>query len=405
MSLVVPSRRPKGLTFPEERRSSMKLRFVRGVALAAALAVAVTAGPAFARSSTVPVTFKEGKAFPFGGPGATRFDGQLYKTTNRIYFLGFRQLDNSTSGEVWYYDLTLKKYKDAGVAMPVAVSNYQIAALTDASGKLGFYIFGGRTDDNGGTIVTAVQAYFPASKTTKLFNGDPWPGTTPSACVSLPAMGVAVFNNKAIVMGGVSFSANGCVDDQSAQTWIFSPKAANGSKWTAGTNLNVARGYITPAVLGNKVYAIGGDINNAGTLIAQKTVEAAKKGTASWNDSGVFGVKDLPEPCDESQAFARSRGPLANTITLAGCGQWPNDSADVNQYDATTNSWSLAGALNEARRNQAGAAVGKNMYVFGGYGADGATALASSEIGKAAPFAGARASHASSEASQRATTS
>src|SRR5712691_7958001 len=263
MSLVVPSRRPKGLTFPEERRSSMKLRFVRGVALAAALAVAVTAGPAFARSSTVPVTFKEGKAFPFGGPGATRFDGQLYKTTNRIYFLGFRQQDNTTSGEVWYYDVVLKKYKDAGVAMPVAVSNYGIAALTDASGKLGFYIFGGRTDDNGGTIVTDVHAYFPATNKTKLISSDPWPGTTPSACVSLPAMGVAVFNNKAIVMGGVAFSANGCVDEQSKQTWIFDATAANGSKWTRGKNLDVARGYIAPAVLGGKGCAIGWDTNNA----------------------------------------------------------------------------------------------------------------------------------------------
>ena len=58
----------------------MKFRFVRGVALVATLAVAVTAGPAFARSSTVPVTFKEGKPITFGvGPGATRFDGQFYE--------------------------------------------------------------------------------------------------------------------------------------------------------------------------------------------------------------------------------------------------------------------------------------------------------------------------------------
>jgi len=379
----------------------MKFRFVRGVALVATLAVAVTAGPAFARSSTVPVTFKEGKPITFGvGPGATRFDGQFYEAKNRIYFLGFREADDSTSGEVWYYDVLLKKYKDTGVAMPVPVSNYQIAALTDASGKLGFYIFGGR--DANAAIVTTVQAYYPKSNTTKVFNSDSWPGTTPSACISLPAMGVAVFNNKAIVMGGVAFSANGCVDEQSKQTWIFDATAANGSKWTAGKKLNVARGYITPAVLGNKVYAIGGDVNNAGTLIAQTAVEASKKGTAAWDDAGV---KDLANACDESQAFGFSSGALANTITLAGCGQWPNDTADVNQYDATTNKWSVAGAINEARRNQAGAAVGKTMYIFGGYAADGATVLASSEIGKAGPLAGARASHASSGASQRATTS
>jgi hypothetical protein len=275
--------------------------------------------------------------------------------------------------------------------MPSAVSNYSIAALNDADGVLGLYIFGGRTDDNGGTIVTDVQVYYPGSNTaTKLGEGDAWPGTTPSGCVSLPAMGVAVVNNRAIVVGGAAFTANGCVaDENSAQTWVFDPTAGVGSKWSKGPDLTMARGYITTAVLESSgprhrdtIYAIGGDVNDAGTLLPQTIVERWKLGNAAWVDRSVA---DLPEPCDESQAFAFNAGPLANTITLAGCGQWPNALPDVLQYDSAADSWSTVGSLLEARRNQAGANIGtdKNpkLFVVGGYNADGSTTLASSEIG------------------------
>jgi N-acetylneuraminic acid mutarotase len=311
-------------------------------------------------------------------------------STKRVYFLGWRLLDNTTTGEVWYYDLATKTYVDTGTAMPVAISNYQIAQLTDNTGD-GLYVFGGRTDDNGGTLVNNVQVYYPATNTAvKLGSKDKWPGKTPSGCVSLPAMGVSVVANKAIVTGGVAFSANGCVgDENSDQTWVFNPMKGVGHKWSAGPKLNLARGYITSAVLGGKVYAIGGDVNDAGTLTAQTIVESWKPGATKWSDGAVA---DLPEACDESQAFAFESGPLANTITLAGCGQWPNDLPDVLQYDKASDSWSTVGALLESRRNQAGASIGTDakpkLFVAGGYASDGATALASTEIGtvSTAPF-------------------
>src|SRR6266536_1395709 len=195
-------------------------------------------------------------------------------------------------------------------------------------------------------------------------------------------MGVATLGNQAIVMGGSSFAANGCLDENSAQTWMFDPMAAAGSRWTQGGDLNVARGYITPAVLGNKVYAIGGDLNIAGSLFAQQTVEASTGGP--WDDAGVA---DLPEGCDESQAFGFSSGYLANSIILAGCGQWPNAVPDVLQYDVGTNSWATVGQLNDNRRNHAGSWLGaagsSPMYILGGYGqASGfIDPIQSSEIG------------------------
>jgi hypothetical protein len=275
--------------------------------------------------------------------------------------------------------------------MPVPISNYQIAALQDPHG-LGLYVFGGR--DANGAIITTVQVFYPDTNQTRVINSDPWPGTTPSACVSLPAMGVAVVQNKAIVLGGASFSTSipACVDDNSKQTWIFDPMAAAGAKWTQGADLTLARGYITPAVLGGKVYAIGGDVNVAGTLNAQSIVEVSKAFGPAWSD---VAATDLPEACDESQTFSFASGPLAGDLVLAGCGQWPNGNGDSYIYDTVAKTWTLTGLLKQPVRNQAGVQLpGGTMYILGGYDCPipgspcSADPVLTSENGKGGAFAG-----------------
>ena len=351
-------------------------RYVKATSLVAAIVVALTAGTAYAAS----VFFVRGASSPFGG---TRFDGELYAPQHRIYFLGFRTFSNATDGSIWYYDTVAKTYTDTAKVMVVPVSNYGIASLTDANGNVGLYIFGGR--DANGFIINTVQVYDPVTNTPAVVATDPFPGTSPSGCVALPAMGVAVMNNKAIVLGGSSFSSGGCpVDDNSAQTWIFDATAPAGSRWTQGQNLSLARGYITAAVLGGKVYAIGGDQNIGGALFAQTTSESSVNGTGSWVPTAP-----LTEACDESQAFGLTSGSLANTIILAGCGQWPSAVPDVLQYDAGANTWAVVGALNDTRRNQAGAFLGtagsSPMYILGGYGSASGfiDPIQSSEIGPA----------------------
>lgn len=366
------------------------MRYSRVFTLLVAAAVALSAAPAFA---AVFVFFRFGPPSPFAG---TRFDGELDGASKRVFFLGFRTTGDVTDGSVWYYDITTKSYADTGVDMPAPISNYQIAALNDPNG-LGFYIFGGR--DANAQLITTVQVYYPATNTTDVIETDPWPGKTPSGCVSLPANGVAVVGNTAVVMGGLSFVANGCLDEQSAETWIFDPMAPAGSRWSKGADLNVARGYITPAVLGDTVYAIGGDTNAGGLPSPQATVEASDKGTGAWDDAGVA---DLPQVCDESQAFGFTAGALANTVILAGCGQWPNAVPDVLQYDAAGNAWAIVGTLNDNRRNHAGAWLGASgasaMFILGGYGQASSfiDPIFTSEIGPATTRPGAGGSSPSS---------
>jgi hypothetical protein len=140
-------------------------------------------------------------------------------------------------------------------------------------------------------------------------------------------------------------------------------------------------------VIGKKIYAIGGDTNDAGTLNASPKVESWKVGASKWasetnlpvvGDAGIAG-------CDESQAFGFDSGPLAGTVTMAGCGQWPNADPSVLQYNVSKGKWSVVGALKEARRNHAGANIGSaskpKLMVLGGYNVDGSLVLTTSEIG------------------------
>jgi N-acetylneuraminic acid mutarotase len=372
----------------------MNLRFARGGSIAIALGLVLTGGAALAAgTSPAALKWKEGKTFP---STATRFDGALVGT--KVYFLGWRVDDaGTTDGSVVYYDTKKDKYVDTKTDMPTPISNYQIAVLKDKNG-VGLYVFGGR--DANGAIIKDVQVYYPkTNKAVELSKKDAWPGKTPSKCVSLPGSGVAVVKNTAYVLGGSSFSTSvpPCTDDNSNQVWAFNPTAQTGKKWKAMPKLNVARGYISAAVVGSTIYAVGGDVNDAGTLTASSTVESWKVGAKSWNDKGV---KDLLEPCDESQAFG-----LAKTVVLAGCGQWPNALADVQVYTIKKDKWAQDTPLNEARRNQAGENLGSakspNLMIVGGYNSDGSVILDTSEFGTSGKFVarpGASTGHVSTSA-------
>ena len=205
----------------------MRMRFARAGSIALTVGLVLAGGAAVAggASPATSVKFKSGAEAPFGG---TRFDGAV--VDGKVYFLGFRIVDNTTDGSIWTYDIAKKKYADTKIDMPVPVSNYTIAVLKDKTGT-GLYVFGGR--DNDGASVNTVQVFYPKTGKASVLKKDKFPGKTPSDCISLPATGVAVVSNKAYVLGGMSFSTSvpPCVDDVSKQTWSFDPMGKEGKKW------------------------------------------------------------------------------------------------------------------------------------------------------------------------------
>lgn len=308
-----------------------------------------------------------------GNINMVRFDTEYHN--GKMYLLGYRIDTGATDGSVWVYDVATSTWSDSGVDMPVPVSNYTIAKLTDANG-VGLYLFGGR--DSAGNCTTTVQVYYPATNTTATIPTDPWTGNV-GGFTTFPGT-VAVAGNKAYAWGGFC----GTTPDPytSNQTFIYDPTAAAGSRWTAGPNLPAPGAYQTEAVLDGKIYSIGGDTYDGASLFPYADVlmlDPANLG-AGWQakapiptpSSGVLG-------CDESRAFGFDTGSpytnVAGKIVLAGCGQWPEDPTalpDNFVYTGATNTWATFEPLNQARRNHAGAFIVDSelcgrMWVGGGY--------------------------------------
>jgi PKD repeat protein len=294
----------------------------------------------------------------------TRFDAEYSLSTGLVYVLGGRLADASTDGSIWQFDPATGIYTDTGVDMPVPISNYTIARLTDANGDEILMTFGGRPAAGG--VVDTVQGYYPVSNTTVLFNNDPYPVFTSPG-------GVAVVDNIAYSFGG--FDAAVVIAD----TYIFDILAPAGSRWTTGPSLGSARAYIGVGVVDGVIYAMGGDDFVAAALVPLTMTERldTNAGPLAWDDAGVA---DMPIACDENQGFGfdtSSAYELAGMIVLAGCGQWPAEIAESLIYDVAGDTWDMAFPdLINARRNHAGAfiptsAIGPAMWVWGGrQGAD-----------------------------------
>jgi len=316
-----------------------------------------------------------------------RFDGEFDPDTNQVYFLGGRLANGNTDGSIWSFDPVAGTYANTGVALQTPISNYTIARLQDSTGW-GLYVFGGR--DSAGNATTAVQVYYPSTNTVATLTTDPWPGTAGGAPTIAAA--VAVYNNKAYAFGGLGVSA-GAITAVSAETWVFDPMAPAGSRWTAGPNLNRARGYIASALVDGLIYAIGGDDWDGSALLVLPDTERLDPTNLAGGWTNVADMPVVPSSgtpgCDETQATGfDTAGPynLSGVIVVAGCGQWANEYADSFIYTVASDSWATFPALNAARRNHAGAFIPSlgtgstpAIWVWGGRQGADSNILTSSE--------------------------
>jgi hypothetical protein len=329
--------------------------------------VLLMAGMAFAQAWT------PGPASPFN---YTRFDGEYYSPTGKVYFLGGRVGAGTTSGEIYSFDPVAGTFADEVLAMEIPVSNYGVTLLKDLTGpdSLALYAVGGRTQ--AGTYSSATQVYYPISGLAMSLTSDPWPGMI-GGRVYIPANGQLGCNNKLYVIGGFqNTGAPYCSDS----TYVYDPAQPAGSRWSRLTaRLAIARGYISPAVVDGKIYAIGGNTYNGTVLQSQRIVERFDPANPG---AGWVRMADLPDTLGESVAFGFNIGSpygFGGHIIVAGKGQWPNEFPDCYDYNVAANTWTTFPMLNQARRNHAGFFVpgtdGTNgipgMWVLGGrVGAD-----------------------------------
>jgi hypothetical protein len=294
-------------------------------------------------------------ALPPGCPDWTRYDGEYYAGTGKVYFLGGRVNDTVTDGTIYSYDPVTNTCSSTGKIMPNPVSNYSIASINNGAADL-LCTFGGR--NSAGAQTLNVQCYNPNTNTVSPIANLPaaWAGNVPGA--------VVVLNNKVYLFGGFNPSGPTYV---TARTDVFDPVA---NSFSQKGNLNLARTYIMAAAVNGKIYAFGGDTYTTG-LVAQTIAEVFDPMTGNWDD---LSVADLITASGEGRAFgfdSNSGYSLAGKIVLVGGGIWSDDSNAVLTYDTMSNTYdSSFPDLNIERRDFASFFLPTNqgmMVVFGGF--------------------------------------
>jgi hypothetical protein len=315
----------------------------------------------------------------------TRFDGEYFPGTGKVYFMGGRLYDATTTGAIWSFDPSTRTYANTGAAMPAPISNYDICLLRDnysATDTFGLYVVGSR--NGAGVNIDTVQVYYPKSNTTRIVTTDSFPGRIGGATYA--ALGSVVAGNKLYVMGGFLptswLSTNQC--------FVYDPLAAAGSRWSTLPSLSVARCYIAGAVIEDTLlYAIGGDTANMISAYLYATAKVERLNLRNLG-AGWTSVASLPAICGESRAFAFNTTTglgISRQIVVGSIGQWPAESANCYIYHVTGDSWSTFPKLDSARRNHAGAFIpgtaGANgvpgIWVWGGRKGSDANCLATPE--------------------------
>jgi PKD repeat protein len=315
----------------------------------------------------------------WGGPegeGIARISGHYYTATNRVYILGGRRESNDTTGVVFYFDLDTRTYASTGSTLDTPISNYYVSQVEDGLGHgPGLYAIAGR--DNAGTMINDVQVYYPDDNTVDTISAAPFPGT------ARLIGGQAVVDNQIYVFGGFDGAS------MFADTWVYSPTA---QAWTdLNCDLPTPRSYIATAVVGDLIYAIGGDeFDGSGLIPLNDTVvfDTANP-SACWQD-GL--MADLPEANGDAAAVYVDEGYLGGGVYVVG-GYWPPPGPYrwVFRYDVATDTWEEFPELvipepATGRRNQALVYVPSSagtlgigdgvpgMWTFGGYDGSGTNA-------------------------------
>ncbi|MEO0086349.1 MAG: T9SS type A sorting domain-containing protein [candidate division WOR-3 bacterium] len=310
-----------------------------------------------------------GPQSPFG---YTRFDGEYFPPTAKVYFLGGRIGNSTTLGNIYSYTPATGTYADVGVTMARAVSNYDVCLLRDdhnlpVGDTFGLYVVGGRYDVSP-NYTDSLQVYYPISNTAITLPTDPFPGRSGGQITV--AQSSIVFRNRIFTMGG--FSQVSSVTTK--EVWSFDPLAPAGSRWSRLADMPLARAYPILAIVDSFLFVCGGDTYSANALTAKAQCFRLNllDTAAGWTT-----VASMPGANGESRGFGFDSdypGEFAGKVIIAGRGTWSSESAHCYIYDVARDSWAQFPRLNQRRRNHAGVYIPAEaggtgvpgIWVFGG---------------------------------------
>lgn len=296
--------------------------------------------------------------------------GQFFPGNGNFYSLGGRFADGTGNDLVnpREYNPTTNTWTTKSAIFPTIEVNNMVGGILNMGGTDVIVVVGGSA--GGQTTATSqVRAYDPVADSLTVLASDPWPGNVGGTI--LPG-GAAVFANRLYVFGGFNINVNMITD-----IWQFDPAAPAGTRWTlkSATLPPPGLGYIPTATSGSFIYLAGGS-NFDPTAILIDTQSSLRYDPVA---DAITTIAVIPRATAETRAV---RQPLDGTIWVLGGGRTaPNPSAQVDVYNPTTNTWSLAPSLLNARRNFPADVdpVDGRIWAAGGYDIDGVTPLTVNE--------------------------
>jgi N-acetylneuraminic acid mutarotase len=157
-------------------------------------------------------------------------------------------------------------------------------------------------------------------------------------------LGAAVVGGKLYAMGG---SDNAALHD----LWMYDPAL---DAWTAKASVPTSRSYLAVAALDGLIYAAGGVTTDGEP---SGTVEVYDPATDQWSQAAPLITPRF------GFALVAANGKL---YAMGGAALSP--SLDVDEFDPATNSWRSRAAMPEASAEIAAAFVGGRIIVLGGSG-------------------------------------
>lgn len=171
------------------------------------------------------------------------------------------------------------------------------------------------------------------------------------------------------IIGENFYAAGGMVADGTVTNAVQSVNVVNGD---ASTHPAMPKGVggAASAVVGNKLYVLGGYTLSNGTISPQTTVQVFDPATTQWVSNDSAGTtKPAPMPVARHSAAAAVLGGKIYLVGGSGTGGGVVDVVSI--YDPAANTWTAGASLPTPRSLLALAAHADRLWAIGGVDQDG----------------------------------
>lgn len=253
---------------------------------------------------------------------------------DKVYVIGGLTKEGEITPVVEEYDSSIDRWTRK-TSMPTSRG---VAAAAVVNNKI--YVFGGR-DENGVTDV--VEVYDPLSNS--------WKKMKPMPFARWNHM-VAVAEGKIYVIGGLIGVGN--KRESVDKVEIYDPSI---DSWNIGASIPKPKQNAAVAVMGKKIYVIGGMIGSAALGgYSTNTVEVYDLSAGKW-------ITGVPMQLTRSDADAVV---VNDKIYVVGGGKKGEALGTVEVYNSATNLWESGFSLRKPRTGHCVASVGNKIFIIGG---------------------------------------